>query len=224
MAKLDKIREIVRDLETPRICFSPRSGFSMESMADRYNMTIRDTESEIEIQDFADNNKPVTWAWDDDDLDYFQLRLDSFIEKTDGVADFFFFNSKDQAIEFLTESEYDEEEKKDWLEELEQLVIDDPTKEYSPYHSYENFDTYVPANMKYLEKAEGYKFFTIKDKLVSRLLNKDLIEESEFPQYAELLKNYEAEFTYDDEDPIEGYDDITGEWTWLCRTGFTKRQ
>lgn len=95
-------------------------------------MTIRDTESEIEIQDFADNNKPVTWAWDDDDLDYFQLRLDSFIEKTDGVADFFFFNSKDQAIEFLTESEYDEEEKKDWLEELEQLVIDDPTKEYSP--------------------------------------------------------------------------------------------
>ena len=54
------------------------------------------------------------------------------------------------------------------------------------------------ANMKYLEKAEGYKFFTIKDKLVSRLLNKDLIEESEFPQYAELLKNYEAEFTYDD--------------------------
>ena len=140
------------------------------------------------------------------------------------MADFFFFNSKDQAIEFLTESEYDEEEKKDWLEELEQLVIDDPTKEYSPYHSYENFDTYVPANMKYLEKAEGYKFFTIKDKLVSRLLNKDLIEESEFPQYAELLKNYEAEFTYDDEDPIEGYDDITGEWTWVCRTGFTKRQ
>lgn len=63
MAKLDKIREIVRDLETPRICFSPRAGFSMESMADRYNMTIRDTESEIEIQDFADNNKPVTWAW-----------------------------------------------------------------------------------------------------------------------------------------------------------------
>lgn len=98
--------------------------------------------------------------------------------------------------------------------------MDNFTEEFNPHHQYENFETYVKLNMDYLAASEGYKFYKIDSELSNLLLNKSLIDDEKYREYADLLKKYEADFTYDCEDSIEGYDDITGKFGKVCRVAF----
>ena len=103
--------------------------------------------------------------------------------------------------------------------------MDDYTKDFDPHHKYEDFETYVKKNISYIEAAYGYTVFKIDARLTSRLLNdKPFIDADEYPEYADMLKKYEANFTYDCEEPIEGYDDITGRFGDVCRVAFLPRE
>ena len=98
--------------------------------------------------------------------------------------------------------------------------MDNFTESFNPYYKYENFECYVKLNMEYLKTTDGYKFYKIDDGLTNILLNKSLLDDEKYKEYADLLSKYEADFTYDCEEPIEGYDDITGKFGKVCRVAF----
>lgn len=98
--------------------------------------------------------------------------------------------------------------------------MDDFTKPFDPLTKYENFEVYVKLNMKYIEVTEGYKFFTIDSELTNLLLNKSLVDEEKYKDYLPILEKYQADFTYDCEDSIEGYDEVTGKFGRVCRVAF----
>jgi len=98
--------------------------------------------------------------------------------------------------------------------------MDDFTKDFDPHHKYEDFECYVKLNMEYLKTTDGYKFYKIDDGLTNILLNKSLLDDEKYKEYADLLSKYEADFTYDCEDAIDGYDDITGKLGKVCRVAF----
>lgn len=103
--------------------------------------------------------------------------------------------------------------------------MDDYTKDFDPHHKYEDFETYVKKNISYIEAAQGYIVFKIDARLTNRLLNdKPFIDADEYPEYADILNKYEADFTYDCEDSIEGYDDITGKFGRVCRVAFLPKE
>lgn len=103
--------------------------------------------------------------------------------------------------------------------------MDDYTKDFNPNHKYEDFESYVSKNIGYIEAAQGYLVLKIDSRLTNRLLNdKPFIDADEYPAYADLLKKYEADFTYDCEDSIEGYDDITGKFGEVCRVAFLPKE
>lgn len=103
--------------------------------------------------------------------------------------------------------------------------MDDYTKDFDPHHKYEDFETYVKKNIGYIEAAQGYLVLKIDSRLTHRLLNdKPFIDADEYPEYADILKKYEADFTYDCEDSIEGYDDITGKFGRVCRVAFLPKE
>lgn len=104
--------------------------------------------------------------------------------------------------------------------------MDDYTKSFDPYDHYEDFECYIKHNMEYLKATEGYEFYKIDCVLSNLLLNKSLIEDfdEKYKEYADLLSKYEADFTYDCEDSIEGYDDITGKFGRVCRVAFLPKR
>lgn len=103
--------------------------------------------------------------------------------------------------------------------------MDNYTKDFDPHHKYEDFETYVKKNISYIEAAQGYLVLKIDARLTNRLLNdKPFIDADEYPAYANILKKYDADFTYDCEDSIKGYDDITGKFGSVCRVAFLPKE